>query len=333
MNNLKLLPGPKLKRTVEVADSSNGVPAWETRDVTDRASEYLYRAIDIDPDVTLADVMGLLYEDPIMQAVFRRDFVAELCEEARRGPITKADEAPHERLECIELYQLWSLDTASNVFSGAGSYSVHGKGFIQAEDVLEGGYLMYKKGERINWSISMTPIGELLHLPVRVNPEVTICEDDPFAKRHGHAIQSGSHHKITLGTLIHSLLWELSWYGAPSQRDERVKEIISGKEEAQRGEVSSWPPQDFWESMGYLSRAEVYAQFFEGSAALDEHEIYRLLQEIEDREPAGSGVARVSEGTLLLRQEFSEVEGRDLRKQISEAQHVRADGSDIGPDA
>ena len=65
----------------------------------------------------------------------------------------------------------------------------------------------------------MTSVRELLHLPIRLNSTVQICEDDVYAKRFGHALQTCFNHEITLGTLIHSLLWELSWHGTPEQRD------------------------------------------------------------------------------------------------------------------
>jgi hypothetical protein len=112
MSELQLFPGPRLVRKSWVYDREKGIGEWVSSDVTDRAFEYLFQELAVDSDVTLADVFGLVMDEPIMQAVFRQEFVAELCAEVRKGPVVKAGE-PWEKIEFLELYQLWNHDTST----------------------------------------------------------------------------------------------------------------------------------------------------------------------------------------------------------------------------
>ncbi|OIP15511.1 MAG: hypothetical protein CO105_12225 [Comamonadaceae bacterium CG_4_9_14_3_um_filter_60_33] len=83
MSELQLFSGPRLVRKSWIYDDDKGVGDWVSTDVTERAFEYLFHELVIDPDVTLADVFGLVMDEPIMQAVFRQEFVSELCAEGR----------------------------------------------------------------------------------------------------------------------------------------------------------------------------------------------------------------------------------------------------------
>lgn len=182
MSELQLTAGLRLVRKSWIYDEDKGIGEWVSTDVTDRAFEYLFQELVIDPDVTLADVFGLVMDDPILQAVFRQDFVAELCAEVRKGPVAKEGE-PWQKIEYLELYQLWNHDTSTGTYEEVGRHRLHGVGVVQQADIFEHGYLAYKNGERTKWGISLTPVRELLHLPVRVNNEVLICEADMDAKQ------------------------------------------------------------------------------------------------------------------------------------------------------
>ena len=102
MSELQLFPGPRLesKSWVQGDDKSSG--EWITTDVTDRAFEYLFHELVVDPEVTLADVFRLVTDVPIMQAVFRQEFVEEICAEVSKGPVAKVEEA-WQKIEFLEL--------------------------------------------------------------------------------------------------------------------------------------------------------------------------------------------------------------------------------------
>lgn len=127
------------------------------QDVTGQAHEFLYRDVEAEPEVTLADIFALVGPNPVSRAVYRQEFVDELCAEAAKGPAVTTDQ-PWERLECLELYQVRTLDSATQEFEGAGRFHFHGVGVVQEADIVEHGRVMYKKNERIECSVSLTPV-------------------------------------------------------------------------------------------------------------------------------------------------------------------------------
>lgn len=324
MSELQLSPGPRLVLKSWVYDDDKGIGEWVFTDVTDRAHEFLFHDVDAESNVTLADVFRLVMDQPIMQAVFCREFVAELCDEVRKGPVQKEEEA-WERIEFLELYQLWDYDTSINLYSGVGRHYLHGAGIVQEADIYEHGYLARKKGERIKWSISLTPVRELLHLPVRVNSEITICEGDIDAKQYAKKLQTVWNERITLGSFIREILWELSWHGVP-ETSEKVSLGLKGQmAEIEAGTAKTMPYEDDFEGFGSVSEKAVYAQFFVDSDAFDRAEVYHALHELEDVELAQDGLKKLLDGKLQVRPEFAETSGRELRKAVREARYGKDD--------
>jgi len=324
MSELKLFPGPRLVRKSWVCNDQ-GIGDWLSVDVTDRAHEYLFHDVEIDLDVTLADAFRLVTKEPIMQAAFRRDFVLELCAEVVKGPILIEQKA-WERIEFLELYQTWNYDSSTSTFEGAGRFHLHGVGVVQDADIFVHGCLAHKKGERIKWSISLSPVRELLHLPIRVKSEVLICEDDIDAKQYAKAIQVAKNERITLGFFIREILWELSWHGAPEDAEKVSRGLKDQMAEIEAGTAEMISHEDVFESFGFVPEKAVYALFFVGSEALERAEVYHALHELEDVERAQEGLQRLLGGKLQLRPEFSELTGRHLRKAVREARHGNDDG-------
>lgn len=320
MSELQFFPGPRLVRKAWVYDDDAGTGEWISTDVTDRAHEFLFREVVSDPGVTLADVFRLVMDNPTMQSVFRQEFVSELCAEVRQGPVAKAEEA-WEQIEYLELYQLWNQDTSINAYQGVGRFHLHGMGIVQEADIFEHGHLAHKKGERIKWGVSLSPIRELLHLPVRIQSEVLICEDDLDAKMYGHTLQVGKSENITLGNLIREILWELSWHGAPEDSEKVSQGLKDQIAELDAGTAKTTSHEDVFESLGFVSTKVVYAQFFIGSEDLDQGAVYRALHDLEDAELAHVGLQRLMDGRLQVRPDFAALTGRELRKAVREARH------------
>lgn len=311
-------------RKAWVYDDALGTGEYVTTEVTDRSHEYLFREVTVDPDVTLAEVFKLVMDEPVMQAVFRQEFVAELSEEVRKGPLSK-DEEHWQQLEFLELYQVWTQDTATGEYGEVGRFHLHGVGVVQEADIFEHGHLAHRKGERTKWSVSLAPVRELLHLPVRVNFDVVICEDDLDAKLYANTIQTGTNKSITLGSFIREILWELSWHGSPQDSAEFSQGLSKQVAELDAGTAKTTSHEDVFESLGFVSKKTVYAHFFVGSEAIDGNEVYRALHDLEDDEPAQDGFKRLLDGKLQVRQEYAELTGRALRKAVREVQHLKTD--------
>lgn len=293
-------------------------------DVTDRACEFLFTQMRLSDDVALHDIFKLL-DNPVMRAVFRSDYVNELLTETTLGPFAPK-KLPHERIEYLELNQIWHLDSSTSEFTSVGKFGVTGKGIVLPEDVVEQGMVLHNKGKRINWSVSMTSVRELLHLPVRINSRVQICEEDVYAKRFGDEIQTGVNHQITLGAVIHSLLWELSWHGTPAQRDARKGDLLESKAALDAGTAKTIPYEDAFEAMGDLPKSEVYPLFFENVGSNTLKSIEGAIRDLEDGESAQSDLNQAFGGELVLKQEFATMTGRALRVAISEARSPKENG-------
>ena len=204
-----------------------------------------------------------------------------------------------------------------------GHHRLHGVGVVQEADIFEHGHLAHKKGERTKWAISLTPVRELLHLQVRVNPEVNICEADIDAKQYAKTLQVVKSERITLGSFIREILWELSWHGSPDDSEKVIQSLKAQMAEIEAGTAITKSHEDVFESLGFVSKRVVYAQFFVGSENFEPDEIYRALHALEDVEGVQDGLQRQLGGKLHVRPQFAELTGRELRKAVREAQYSR----------
>jgi hypothetical protein len=323
MSEIKLFTGPRLERHEWVYDAANSSGEMKVENVTARAHEYVYRDIAVEPDVTLADIFALVAPNTILLAVFRQDFVEELCVEYKKGNKKPTGE-PWEQLEYLELYQVWALDTATQTYQWAGRYRLHGVGGIQPADIIEHGYVMHKKDERIQWGVSLTPLRELLHLPLRVNTKVRVQEEDLDSCNFGKTLQTVINPQITLGGFIKETLWELSFHGGPDESAtvwSELKSQVAELEDEGADAVEAVTYDDIFESLGFNSRNSVYNQFFDAWNPAAAHELYRVLREMPDSRPIQSGLCEALVSGAIVKTEFAGLSAREFRKLIREAQY------------
>lgn len=338
MNYLSLFPGPRLIRKAwTIPDEA---PVREDVEVTESAHAYLFRTVRIEEGVTLQDLFGLFEADQVLPLLYQQDFVGEVLEEARKGPVASIDELDHERIEFLELYGCWKLDTSTGELDGAERWSLHGVGITPQEDIYQDECLVHPKGKRIEWSLTLTPLRELLALPIKHCSQVPLLQNDFAAKRFGQALHQVDPGLISLGALLHSVLYALTFFGGPqAQAVEReglkaqIAELASrqgteggtaeddaeGDADESGVEIES---EDFFVSLGFRSRESVNAQFFEGSMTGDLSAVTSLVREVEDHELARPVLLGLSSGELELRAEYASLTGYQLRKAIREAGHA-----------
>jgi hypothetical protein len=107
----------------------------------------------------------------------------------------------------------------------------HGVGHLLCEDFDYGNGNIYPAGTRIHFSVSTTPLRELLGIPIRVNPSISICENDLSAKKYGHELEEIQLMGVNLGQVLHGILWELSWHGGPETQSQFVDELSARVED------------------------------------------------------------------------------------------------------
>lgn len=274
-------------------------------DVTGCAHELLFEIITVHAETTLADIFRLMEASPLLQKFYRRDFAEELCAEARKGVAEPParERAPHEGIEFLELYQEWGLDTSTNEYSGMQRLHLHGIGHELAEE-------RRKKGERIEWSVSLTPLRELLSLPVRVKAEVRITEEDATAKAYMSEIRRARCADVTLGQVIHGLLWELSFHGGPQEQLEVSEDLKRRVAEVDAGTVELVFADDVFEPL-YKPGCDA---LFEKLGGRSTREIAAAIRDIDDDQNATAWLERVFEGTVVVKPQFRNRSGREFRK-------------------
>ena len=278
-------------------------------DVTSRAHELLFEPITVHAETTLADIFRLMEASPLLQKFYRRDFAEELCAEARKGAVEPLarERAPHEGIEFLELYQQWGLDTSTNEYSGTQRLQLHGIGHELAQDLPEE---RRKKGERIEWSVSLTPLRELLSLRILVNAEVRITEEDATAKAYMSEIRRARNTDVTLGQVIHGLLWELSFHGGPQEQQEVSEELKRRVAEVNDGTVELVSGGAIFE---HLDRPGCDA-LFDDLGGRSPREITAAIRDIDDDQNAAAWLERVFEGAVVVKAQFRGRTGREFRQ-------------------
>jgi hypothetical protein len=329
MQHLILRPGPRLVMRAFRSEPDDTGRRLNEVDVTGRAHELLSEIITVHAETTLADIFRLMEASPLLQMFYRRDFAEELCAEARKGvvePLAREPAGPpqgrtpecaarsshdsrasYEGIEFLELYQQWGLDTSTNEYSGMQRLQLHGIGHELAEDLPEE---RRKKGERIEWSVSLTPLRELLSLPVRVKAEVRITEEDATAKAYMNEIRRARNADVTLGQVIHGLFWELSFHGGPQEQLEVSEDLKRRVAEVDAGTVELVSGDDIFEPL-YKPGCDA---LFDEIGGISTREIAAAIRDIDDDQNAAAWLERVFDGAVVVKPQFRNRSGREFRK-------------------
>ncbi len=325
MHNLTLKPGAELTGTFE---DENGKPV--SRDVSARAIEFLFEPVTLAAGVTLSDIFTLLANNPLLVQVYRRDFVEELLAHALKGALKTDNPYSPDGMEYLELYQVVELDTGAKVLAGHERLQFHGIGFEMQEDTDMGGYIQ-PKGSRIQWGISLTDVREMLHLPVRINLEVMVCEGDLDAKRWGEKLDTIRLESVTLGQVLHGVLWELSFHGGPSEQTEVLEDLQERKAELD----AALEREKNGEPSGLISGDDIFEEFdkpgveavFETIGDLRARDVTRALRQLDDDVLVEKGLALVlgemghKASKVRIKPDFKGLTARAFRKAMRNARH------------
>jgi hypothetical protein len=212
MRDLILRPGPHLVWSWDCPPADDGSPRTDETEVTTRAQEFLFDSVTLDSGVTLADVFGLLEASPVLKLVFATWSIEELCVEARKGPKRRPACPPEETVEALELIPQWRRDARTRTYEQTDRLLMHGIGPVLPDGRPED---YVPPGGRKGWDVSLSPLRELLELPVRVNHTLDIVVQNRRSKG-GVTVEHGRLATVTLGQMLDGLLWELSFFGGPA---------------------------------------------------------------------------------------------------------------------
>lgn len=308
MGKLTIEAGGKL-----LAYTSESNQSGERQDVSHLAHQFLYDAVELGP-ICLQDIFGLLAKDPVLLEVYRRQFSKELLAYASLGPISM-DVPPDDRIECLELYQMWEQDTWSHRLDRGPALRLHGLCRAPAGASSEAWRSV---------SVVFSDLRELLTLPVRLASQVTICEADFDAFAFGQVLQK-VYVSVTLGELLHGVLWELSFYGAPQTQEEVSGAVLAQAqqylEEQQRCEGHALPVVPGPNLMTTRMQAEVQAAF-SSTGVVKPMELWRALRGLRDDAAVIQSLRDIfgaPADSLRIRPAFNGLSARAFRKAMRAA--------------
>lgn len=307
MNQLKLLPGPQLWFQC--------YPMKKAQDVTAHAHRFLHENVTLDPEITLGDILKLFESAPLLLENYHLSFSKALIEEAAKGYLKPKREAKSEKLEYLEMYARWSINTHTNEFFATAHLDLHG---VSAELKRNAPLYAKKKGERIEFSLSFTPVRQLLNLPVRINPKVNVLEDDIDSHRFRQIITSYTVDSNTLGAILQGILSELTFYGTPQDAVKVSAEIKKSVDEIDAGTVQGIDADDLF---GEWDRAGL-ALMFESTGEHRSRDITWFLRNIPNEENARLRLESELPG-VIVNAAYRELTAHTFRKTFREAKSLR----------
>lgn len=308
MNTLTLGPGAGLIFRDFSPHNADGDPA--ARNVAGQATAYLFEPVALHPDLKLRDVFQVFEACPELHAVFSRNWSFAVCEEARKGPVPRPHrDHPAEAagIEYLELYWSWALDTHSREYSGVHRLHLHGVGPVMEADHPTYGV---NAGDRIRWSLSLTPVRELLDLPLRLCEELSIVEDDLDAKGWREPVATGRCTEMLLGQVIQGVLDELCFHGGPEEKAEVKDGLKAQLAEIEAGTMKTAPADDFFDALDRPG----FEALFETLGGIRPSEVSRAMRAIDDDEPVGPALDRAFNGEVVVKTPFHGRSGRAFRK-------------------
>lgn len=128
---------------------------------------------------------------------------------------------------------------------------LHVDGIGDIWDDCKPGGQFYKDGKDFSnhnqYAIEMTPLYKLRHLPIRIDPIMTVgpylAED--LEKEPLEIPALG----VTLLQLIYYMFWELSFIGTPEERDVQREELRERVRRIDTGEEKLIPLEDLWKEL------------------------------------------------------------------------------------
>jgi hypothetical protein len=188
-------------------------------DVTECAAAYLLEPAYSDGEVYVRDIFSLLDANPVLLQVFERQRAAAYLKEAEeRNDVPYTGEYDPEGTEYLELFHYWENNSGTGELTRIHRLWIRGVGDELRDDVKRDGGVEYKKGTRIQWAIKLSPVNQLMNLPLCSNVEVSVTEDDSNSERYHQELHTFVVKRPWLAQVIHALLWELSYGGTLRRR-------------------------------------------------------------------------------------------------------------------
>ena len=113
-------------------------------------------------------------------------------------------------------------------------------------DDYKAGGQFYEEGKDYTdcnrYAIEMTPLYKLRHLPIRIDPIMTICPS-PTQDERNEPLEIPAP-DVTLLQFVYHLFWEFSFFGTPEERDAESEELHELRRRIEAGEEKLIPLEE-----------------------------------------------------------------------------------------
>jgi hypothetical protein len=223
---------------------SNG--KYNLKDVTGRAPQLLFEACELERGLKLRDVLILLNRHIDFFSVFLGNWCREFVTEGL-SPVknTKSEEA-EETIKELELY--FRIGSSVDGTWGFLRPDFHGLGRVFKKPTAYYG-MNYKKGDRIEFSVLFVKTNELANLPLKLNREMVIYDENLKSKNWGSEILRVPAIEYSLSQILNGILWELSFSGSPKSRDKHADDLKAISKSVTDGTAKLIPAKDVFKAI------------------------------------------------------------------------------------
>ncbi len=303
MKPLILCPGSVLLRSLDQSAQEGKTH----EDVTQRAVEFLFAPFELDTNVTVDDLFGLFAACPELLVVYRRFYAQAFCDYAAQGPLSAED---GNALDRVEIYRAWEFDYKTDTYTDMAMLSVSAFGLCAAGKEQE---LGPDEDGFVRYCLDGADLRQLLNLPLRFNPQVKVYDAENFRA----PVRTVNCAEFSLGEVLQTVMWSLSWFGSPAQTEETFEHF---------GEMSNNP--EAWEEVSDEELME--EQFGEddrcGCAALFDSmgdcapmELSSAIRNIPDQDNAQQWLQQHVDEKISVKSAYRSLDGRDLRQAFLDA--------------
>lgn len=223
MGEITLFPGHVVARWYHEEETVQPASTFDL-------AKYFLSSLEIDPEVTFRDLCRLLDRDDVafLEAVLG-ERVGPVLEEAR----LPAESVEGGRIEFLRVSNVHEDGMLRREFGGWGSWG----------EPYEGAWDKHPDWPREgSLSVSLTPVNQLLDLPLRYDPSLTFRDSDGVEE---YRTSVG----ITLIEFLKAIFFDLTFHGSPAERDEVRAELDRRMDEIERGEAETIPAEEVFRKL------------------------------------------------------------------------------------
>lgn len=235
MEGMRIVKGGKLIKTEWHYDEEAESGEYKEVDITDHGIRYLFDGCTIADDVILRDIFLFLNNNIDLYDAVLGNWTREYVALGLAAPI-KPHVYAQEGVEYLELkftpeVQKNLVDSPSETLIGTCFPNLDAVGWELRTDLDHGYGNVYKTGERVPWSVLGFKVEELMEVPVKLSDEMPITyidyTDKTNKKNWWKEVANYKNPQYTLGQILHGIMWELSWHGNPTSREDFKNELKS----------------------------------------------------------------------------------------------------------